>query len=144
MTPENSLTRVVATGAEVTPLPSLDQVREYVAASKAANTVRGYQADWNAFTTWCEAHGVHSLPANAETVASYIAECAQRLKVGSLQRSLNAIAEAHRATGHVSPTRDALVRNTFKGIRRTHGTAPDQKAAALTSDIVAMIEATGD
>jgi integrase len=55
---------------------------------------------------------------------------------------LNAIAEAHKATGLESPTHTAIVRNTMKGIRRTKGTAPVQKAAALTDDIRAMIDAT--
>ena len=83
------------------------------------------------------------MPANPETVASYIAECAGRLKVGSIQRRLNAIAEAHKAVGVESPTHAAIVANTMKGIRRTLGTAPAQKAAALTDDICAMVNARG-
>ena len=65
-----------------------------------------------------------------------------RLKVGSIQRRLNAIAEAHKAVGLESPTHSAMVRNTMKGIRRTKGTAPAQKAATLTDDIRAMVDAT--
>jgi integrase len=75
-------------------------------------------------------------------VAAYIAECAGRLKVGSIQRRLNAIAEAHKAVGVESPTSAGLVRNVLKGIRRTMGTASVQKAAALTDDIRAMIAVT--
>jgi integrase len=75
-------------------------------------------------------------------VASYIAECAGRLKPGTIQRRLNAIAEAHKATRLESPTHSALVRNTMKGIRRTLGTAPAQKSAALTDDVRAMVMAT--
>jgi integrase len=75
-------------------------------------------------------------------VAAYIAEAAQKLKPGSIQRRLNAIAEAHKAAGLESPTHSGLVRNTFKGIRRTLGTAPTQKAAALTQDICRMVAAT--
>jgi integrase len=82
------------------------------------------------------------LPAAAEAVAAYIAECAGHLKPGSIQRRLNAIAEAHKAAGLDSPTHTGIVRNTMKGIRRTMGTAPTQKAAALTDDIRAMIDAT--
>src|SRR5579862_774410 len=92
-------------GADIVPLPpvtspsapSLDQVRAYIRASKAENTLRGYKSDWRHFCAWCELHGLCLLPANPETVASYIAECAGRLKVGSVQRRLNAIAEAHKA-----------------------------------------------
>jgi site-specific recombinase XerD len=126
-------------GADV-PSPSLDQVREYIRASKADNTVRGYQSDWREFCNWCQSHGVGPLPASAESVAVYIAECASCLKVGSVQRRLNAIAEAHKATGAESPTRSPIVNNTMKGIRRTKGTAPVQKSAALTDDIRAMVD----
>jgi site-specific recombinase XerD len=140
MTPTTAIINTRDKGADVVPLPS--QVREYIRASKAENTLRGYQHDWRDFCGWCEGHGVGALPANPETVASYIAECAARLKVGSLQRRLNAISEAHKAVGLDSPTHNAIVRNAMKGIRRMMGTAPTQKTAALTDDIRAMIGAT--
>jgi site-specific recombinase XerD len=133
MTPETSIVGPVQSKGAVYPLPS--QVREYIKASKAANTVRGYQSDWRDFCGWCESHGFGPLPATPETVASYIAECAQYLKPGSIQRRLSAIAEAHKVTGTDSPTHSAIVANTMKGIRRTLGTAPAQKTAALTDDI---------
>jgi len=56
---------------------------------------------------------------------------------GSVQRRLNAIAEAHKAAGLDSPTHAGIVRNTLKGIRRTLGTAQAQKAHTLTDDISA-------
>jgi site-specific recombinase XerD len=127
---------------EAGPLPAMEQVRQYIRASKAESTLRGYQSDWREFCGWCEAHAQCPLPATPEAVAGYIAECAGHLKAGSIQRRLNAIAEAHKATGAESPARDATVTNTMKGIRRTLGTAPVQKAAALTEDIKAMVAAT--
>jgi site-specific recombinase XerD len=137
------------TGADMVPLPavpspvpSLEQVRQFIRASKAENTLRGYQSDWRDFCAWCEAHGLGPLPASPEAAASYIAECAGHLKPGSIQRRLNAIAEAHKAVGVESPTHSPIVANTMKGIRRMLGTAPAQKAAALTDDIRAMVNAT--
>jgi site-specific recombinase XerD len=129
-------------GTDVVPSSSLDQVREYIRASKADNTLRGYRADWREFCGWCEACDLSALPASAETVASYIAECAVRLKVGSIQRRLNAISEAHKAVSLDPPTHHAMVTNTMKGIRRTKGTASAQKTPALTDDIRAMVDAT--
>jgi site-specific recombinase XerD len=125
--------------ADIVP-PSLDQAREFARRSKAENTLRGYRADWRDFCAWCESHGVRALPAAAETVASYIAECAGWLKVGSIQRRLNAIAEAHKTMGADSPTSAGIVRATIKGIRRTLGAAAAQKAPALTDDVRAMVE----
>lgn len=43
-----------------------------------------------------------------------------------------------------APTSTGIVRATLKGIRRTLGTATVQKAPALTADIRAMVEATGE
>ena len=150
MTPDTSIIGPVgSTGADLVPLPSLpsvpslDRVREYIRASKAENTLRGYQSDWRGFCAWCEGQNVCPLPAAPESVASYIAECTGHLKPGSIQRRLNAIAEAHKAAGLESPTHTGIVRNTMKGIRRTMGTAPTQKTAALTADIRAMVDAAG-
>ncbi len=134
------------TGADAIPSPlpgvPLDQVREYIRASKAANTLRGYQSDWRAFCAWCESREFGPLPASPEVVAAFIAESAGRLKTGSVQRRLNAIAEAHKAVGLESPTHHPMVTNTMKGIRRTNGTAPAQKTATLIDDIRAMVDAT--
>ena len=126
----------------VQPSPSLDRALEFARLSKAENTLRGYRADWRDFCGWCERNGQRALPAGPETVAAYIAECAEHLKVGSIQRRLNAIAEAHKATGQESPTSAGIVRNTFKGIRRVLGTAAVQKAPAVTADIRAMVDAS--
>ena len=129
-------------GADIEPSPSLEQVREFIRASKAESTLRGYKSDWRHFYGWCEGHGLCPLPASPESVASYIAECAARLKVGSIQRRLNAVAEAHKAAGLDSPTSAGMVKNTLKGIKRTMGTAAVQKAPTLTDDIRAMVSVT--
>src|SRR5579862_3014244 len=133
---------VQQTAQQTARIPCLDQVREYIRASKADNTLRGYTADWRDFCAWSDAHGLSPLPATPESVAAYIAECAGRLKTGSIQRRLNAIAEAHKAVGLESPTASPMVRNVMKGIRRVKGTAPVQKAPALTADVLAMVNAT--
>ena len=142
MNPVTDLTLIpTSEGADLVP-PSLDRAREFARHSKAESTLRGYRADWRDFCAWCERNGQRALPASPESVAAYIAECAGRLKVGSIQRRLNAIAEAHKATGLDSPTSSGMVRNTLKGIKRTLGTAAEQKVPALTADIRAMVEAT--
>jgi site-specific recombinase XerD len=143
MTDELTITTTEGGGA-LAPLPSLEQAREFARLSKAENTLRGYKSDWRHFCAWCQGHDLCPLPASAEAVAAYIAECAGRLKVGSIQRRLNAIAEAHKAVGVDCATHNPIVVNTMKGIRHAKGTAPAQKTAALTDDIRAMIRATDD
>jgi site-specific recombinase XerD len=146
MTPANG-TEVIGPiqdgkGMDLAPSPSLEQAREFARRSKAENTLRGYRSDWREFCQWCDRNGTAILPASPEAVASFIAECACRLKVGSIQRRLNAISEAHKAMGLDSPTTSGMVRNTLKGIRRTLGTATVQKAPTFTDDIRAMVEST--
>jgi integrase len=123
-------------------VPQNQPVRAFIRASKAENTLRGYQADWREFCAWCGTRALSPVPAAPDALAAYLADCAARLKPGSIQRRLNAIAEAHKAAGLESPTHSGVVRNVLKGIRRTLGTAPVQKAAALTPDIRAMIDVT--
>src|SRR5258708_590482 len=94
------------------PLPLTEQVHAFIRASKAENPLRGYRTDWRAFCAWCQTHDTGPLPAAAESVAAYIAECAGHLKPGSIQRRLSAIAEAHKAAGLDSPTHAGIVRNT--------------------------------
>jgi len=69
-------------GADIVPSPALDRAREFARLSKAENTLRGYRADWRDFCAWCESHALSPLPAQPETVAAYIADCAGRLRVG--------------------------------------------------------------
>jgi site-specific recombinase XerD len=126
-------------GADIAPSPSMEQAREFIRASKADSTLRGYKSDWRHFCNWSQERSLCPLPASPEAVASYIAECAGHLKVGSIQRRLNAIAEAHKAVGLESPTAAGIVKNTLKGIKRTLGTAAVQKAPALTDDVRAMV-----
>jgi integrase len=57
---------------------------------------------------------------------------------------LNAITEAHKAVGLDPPTHSPIVVNTMKGIRRTKGTAPVQKAPKLIDDVRAMIDANDE
>jgi site-specific recombinase XerD len=147
--------RVQGAGADLASLPAISAVpalssslpaavRDYIRASKAESTLRGYQSDWRDFCAWFEGKGLATLPATPDAIAAYIAECAGHLKPGSIQRRLNAIAEAHKAAGLESPTHTGIVRNTMKGIRRTMGTAPAQKTAALTADIRTMVDVADD
>jgi hypothetical protein len=103
----NTIQDAAIVGPVVSLVPAValsEQVREYVRASKAESTIRGYESDWRDFCSWCKTHGLQPLPSTAEGVATYIAECAGFLKAGSIQRRLNAITEAHWAMGLDSPT----------------------------------------
>jgi site-specific recombinase XerD len=113
------------------------QAQEFAAAAKASNTLRAYQADWNDFREWCEAHQVASMPAVPETVALYLTDRAATLKTSSLARRLTTINRAHQVAGQPSPAtmQNAVVSEVWKGIKRKKGTAQHGKKPFLTSDL---------
>lgn len=112
----------IAAGQSLTP----DEAR-YVDAARAANTVRGYRADWTDFTTWCAAAGYQPLPADPTTLTGYLTHLAGRgLKVGTLSRRLSAITFAHAVHDVADPATNARVLAVWEGIRRTHTTPPAQ------------------
>ena len=117
-----------------------EQARDYLKKSKAENTIRAYRADWNCFTTWCKENDLSALPATPETVSLYLTGMAGQKKCSTLQRRLSAISQAHQAANHESPTLHIKVRAIWRGIRRTHGTAYEGKAPAITADIKKMVE----
>jgi site-specific recombinase XerD len=126
--------------------PLMDKARGYVAASKAANTVRAYRSDWQHFTGWCAPRGLPILPATPETIALYIADLGGVDKPSTITRRLAAIAKAHQAGGHESPTamRHAAVKEVLSGIKRTHGTAQAGKAALLTEHLRRLLPVIPD
>lgn len=129
---------VVADGGTLAPIDTA-RTRAYIDAATAPNTRRAYRSDWEHFTGWCMMYGLPSLPATPETVTLYLGALAGVAKVSTVQRRLTAIAKAHRAAGCETPTKSEAVHLTMRGIRRTHGVAPDQKAPAVLADLRAML-----
>lgn len=122
----------------------LDTARSYHDAAKAPATLKAYRNDWACWSSWCERQGCSPLPAAPEAVALYIADLAGVKAVATIQRRLTSISVAHKAAGHDSPTKASVVTATWKGIRRTFGTAQNQKAPARTQEVRAMVATLGD
>jgi integrase len=138
----SSTSDIVAAGSAAVELRRLEQeALGYMAASRAANTIRGYRVSWKDFERWCAASRLEALPAAPETVALYLTSLASTRAVGTLQNRLSAIAAAHTEAGLETPTTAAVVRRTWAGIRRTYGVAARGKAPARTRDVRAMIGA---
>jgi site-specific recombinase XerD len=135
----NTVMPMESPAGAIVPVDTAERARAYIDAATAANTRRAYRSDWADFAAWCAAHGLPTLPADPETVALYLAALAQVAKVSTVQRRLTAIAKAHRAGGYETPTRSEAVHLTMRGIRRTHGVAPTQKAPAVLADLRAML-----
>ncbi|MGA2351344.1 MAG: site-specific integrase [Terracidiphilus sp.] len=110
--------------------------RAFLVASKAPNTMRGYQSDWTDFLCFTAEHNFVALPADPATVSLYLTSRSSILAAATLTRRLSAIAFYHLRAGYIeSPTYHPLVRETFKGIRREIGTAQKVKDALLSDQV---------
>ncbi|TPG45714.1 integrase [Roseomonas nepalensis] len=127
----------IQTNAASLSAEALDYARE----ASAANTRRAYRAAWQDFIAWCTIEGRSSLPATPETVGTFLAARANTHKAASLSIRLVAIGQAHRLAGHRLDTGHPAIRETMKGIRRTHGTAPTKKSAAISAVIRDAVDA---
>jgi integrase len=129
----------------------VSQAEAYIGAARASNTVRGYESDWRHFTAWCARHHAPPLPADPRLVALYLTSLADGRRDGTvwielprrvttLDRRLSAIRHFHRAAGHELDTHDPVLRDTWRGIRRTLGNAPRGKAPTVTEFLRAMVD----
>lgn len=132
--------------AELTLVDLADRARGFIQAAKAGNTRRAYLSDWRHFESWCQSHGIASLPAAPDHVALYLTDLATDHRPATLQRKQTSINKVHRATGFEAPAtmQQAVVSETLKGIRRTLGTAQTGKEPLLTSDLCRMLAALSD
>jgi integrase len=119
-------------------------LRAFVDASKSPNTRRAYRFAWADFTDWCSRFHRTPLPASVATIAQYIRVIAEVDKVSTIQIKLTAISFAHQAAHQPDPTKTIEIDTVMKGVRRTLGTAPDQKAPITRDDLVKMLTALPD
>lgn len=138
-------------------------VEGYVRGTRSEATRTAYAKDWRSFVLWmgCPACPApehlprpagleeyaarlkHAGPVSAEAVALYVAELVRRgRKLNTIERSAAAIAVVHQLAGFESPTRDRLVRDALRGVRRhlvRLGRAAPKKKAPITVETVASI-----
>jgi site-specific recombinase XerD len=131
--------------AALLPVELASIVQAYQRASKSDATLRAYRSDAVLFQGWCARYRFSSLPASPEAVAGFLTHEADAGRSAStIGRRCAAIRYAHKLAGLPDPTESEDVRATVKGIRRTIGTAPNQKAAATAEVLAAMLMRTPD
>ena len=91
-------------------------VAEALESVLSDNTKRVYQTQWKLFDEWCGDVDLRSLPAEALTVARYLAvRAGDGASIATMRLATSAIAKAHEWAGHESPSKDRGVRASLKG-----------------------------
>lgn len=120
----------------------IQKAKSFVASAKSPATLKAYRNDWRDFEFWSRAHNLPSLPSTPETIALYISDQASTHAVSSITRRLTSITRAHQAANFAnSPasTRNFIVGETLKGIRRVLGTKQHGKDPLLSDDVRRII-----
>ena len=105
-----------------------------MAAAVSESTKRGYLSDLRHFVA-----NDLPVPATAEQVVDYLAEFADKLAIGTLERRLISLHKAHEAVGMESPVRSGLVKLTLAGIRRSFGKPQRQAQPLVRDDLLSVL-----
>jgi site-specific recombinase XerD len=130
---------VLATPAQ--PLAQLvERAQAYTVDARASSTRKAYLTDFASFEAWCTRQTLPSSPATPAVVAVYLAALADAgRKASTIERALAGIAWAQRARGFEWQRAHPAISAVMTGIRRTHGTAPTQKAPVVDQELAALV-----
>jgi integrase len=123
---------------------SIARSQVYQTAADASSTLLAYKADLANFKAWCVERGLDPMPSTPEIVGAYLADAGRGYALATLRRRVAAIARAHRMTKQPLDTRHPAIRETLRGIARTHGEPPRRSAALTTADIKRLLAVCGD
>lgn len=120
----------------------VERARALMENARSAVTRSGYARDFAAYQLFCRAHGLPAMPLSGPVVALYLADCSTRLRTATIARRIAAIADAARRSGSSTEAlRSFVVRETWKGIRRTLGIAPVVKSPLLAAAVRDLVRA---
>ena len=105
----------------------LNKLMDKLNGAYAPNTLRAYQADMQEFIRFCEERPIEALPAQPETVATFLlGTLNQGIKSSTVKRKVSSISAVHRLLSLPDPTKHPEVRITQRKIYRQLGTKFDQ------------------
>jgi site-specific recombinase XerD len=108
--------------------------------SKANNTVRAYNSDFNDFSLFCAQNGFKSLPSEPKIVSLYLTHLSTKdAKMSTLKRRLVSIGVIHKLKGHYLDTKHPSIIENIMGIKRRKGSIQKGKKPILISTLKTII-----
>mgnify|MGYP001371389553 FL=1 len=109
-------------------------------SSKANNTLRAYNSDFNDFELFCVKNGFKSLPSDPKIVSLYLTHLSTKdLKMSTLKRRLVSIGVVHKLKGHYLDTKHPSIIENIMGIKRRKGSVQKAKKPILINNLKAII-----
>ena len=122
---------------------ALAKSQAYQDAADAPSTLRAYASDVANYEAWSHRNGLTAFPASPEVVGAYLAAAGEGYAMQTLRRRVAAIARASGVSGHPLDTKHPAIRETLRGIGRTHGSRGRRSAALTTSELRDLSKACG-
>jgi len=108
--------------------------------SKANNTVRAYNSDFNDFGLFCVQNGFKSLPTEPKIISLYLTHLSTKdAKMSTLKRRLVSIGVIHKLKGHYLDTKHPAIIENIMGIKRRKGSIQKGKKPILINYLKEII-----
>ncbi len=109
----------------------------------APATIRAYKSNFERFIAFCDQEKIMALPANQETVASYISDISKgKLKSASIRIAVAAISAIHRLNEYSDPTSHPSVKIELRRMHRNLGRESKQALGINAELLRKMINTT--
>jgi len=108
--------------------------------SKAANTIRAYQSDFNDFCIFCSKNSFRSMPTDPKIVSLYLTHLSTKeAKMSTLKRRIVSIGVIHKLKGHYLDTKHPSIIENIMGIKRRKGSIQKGKKPLLINTLKELI-----
>ena len=101
----------------------------------AKNTIRAYRSDFAQYQNWCLQNNQEPIPANAESMATYVDYLSQTNKSATIRRRINSLGTVLKLSKNHDPTKQPEVILALKRMHRKIGRAQEQ-ATPLTKSLL--------
>tara|TARA_B100001996_G_C18645065_1_gene587046 strand:+ start:195 stop:1112 length:918 start_codon:yes stop_codon:yes gene_type:complete len=126
----------------ITDLKSLElETLKNLKNSKAANTLRAYQADFKDFSAFCVKNGLSFMPTDHKILSLYLTHLSTNSKFSTLKRRIASISVMHKMKGYYLDTKHPLIMENLHGIKRAKGSIQKSKKPLLINDLRMIINA---
>ena len=108
--------------------------------SKASNTVRAYNSDFNDFGLFCVQNGFKQLPSDPKIISLYLTHLSTKnIKMSTIKRRLVSIGVIHKLKGYYLDTKHPSIIENIMGIKRRKGSIQKGKKPLLINNLKSII-----